>query len=85
MRTKSNTILNLEQFCTNSFDSPFYITEHHQILKLGFIKPFQVQSQLNTISVNEILVPQEAFKPSQVFPELILALYLNKCLKLHKF
>ena len=84
MRTKSNTILDLEQFCTNSVDSPFYITEHHQILKLGFSKPFQVQSQLDTISVNEILAPQEAFKPSQVFPELILALYL-KCLKLHKF
>ena len=32
----------------------------------------------------EILVLQEAFKPSQVFPELILALYL-KHLKLHKF
>ena len=34
-----------------------------------FSKLFQVQSQLNTSSVNEILVPQEAFKPSQVIPE----------------
>ena len=84
MRTKSNTILNLEQLCTNSVDSPYYITERHLILKLGFSKPFQVQSQLNTISVNEILVLQEAFKPCQVFSEFILALYL-KCLKLHKF
>ena len=47
----------------------FYITEHHKIQMLCFSKLFQVQSQLNTISVNEILVLQEAFKPSQVIPE----------------
>ena len=58
-----------------------YITEHHKIQTLCFSKPFQVQSQLNTISVNEILVPQEAFKPNQVIPEQILALYF----KHHKF
>ena len=40
---------------------------------LCFSKPFQVQSQLNTISVNEILVLQEAFKPSQV----IVAIQVN--------
>ena len=46
-----------------------YITEHHKIKKLGLSKPFQVQSQLNTSSIKEILVLQEAFKPSQGFPE----------------
>ena len=40
-----------------------------KIQEPGFSKPFQVQSQLNTSSVNENLVPQEAFKPSQVIPE----------------
>ena len=57
-----------------------YIAEHHKIQELGFSKPFQVQSQLNTISVKEFLVLQEAFQPSQGFPELIPALYL-KCQK----
>ena len=44
---------------------------------LDFIKPFQVQSQFNTSSVNENLVLQEASKLSQVIPELILALYFT--------
>ena len=57
-----------------------YIAEHHKIQELGFSKPFQVQSQLNTSPVKELLVPQKAFKPSQGFPELIPALYL-KCQK----
>ena len=69
MRTKSNTIPNLKQICTSSVNSPFNITELHLILKLGFRKPFQVQSQLNTSPVNGNLLPQEAFKPSQVIPE----------------
>ena len=54
-----------------------YIAEHHKIQKLGFSKHFQVQSQLNTSSVKEFLVLQKAFKPSQVIPELIPALYLK--------
>ena len=69
MTTKSNTIPNLPQICTSSVNSPFYITEHHKILKLGISKPFQVQSQLNTSPVDGNLVLQEAFKPSQVIPE----------------
>ena len=67
--------------CTSSINSPRYITELHLKLKLGFRKPFQVQSQLNTSPVNGNLVLQEAFKPSQVILELILALCL-KCLRL---
>ena len=69
MRTKSNTILNISQICTSSVDSPFYITEHHKILKLGISIPFQGQSQLNTSPVDGNLVLQEALKPSQVIPE----------------
>ena len=69
------------QICTSSVDSPSDITKHHLKLKLGFRNPFQVQSQLNTSPVNGNLVLQEAFKPSQVIPELILALCL-KCLRL---
>ena len=46
-----------------------YITELHKIQKLGFRKPFQVQSQLNTSSIKEFLVLQEAFKPSLVISE----------------
>ena len=57
-----------------------YIAACHKIQKLGFSKPFQVQSQLNTNSIKEFLVLQEAYKPSQVVPELITALYL-KCQK----
>ena len=52
-----------------------YIAEHHKIRASCFSEPFQVQRQLNTSSVNENLVLQEAFKPSQGLPELILALY----------
>ena len=54
-----------------------YIADHHKIQKLGFSKSFQVQSHLNTSSVKEFLVLQEAFKPSQVILELIPALYLK--------
>ena len=54
-----------------------YVAEHHKIQELGFSKPFQVQSQLNTSSVKEFLVLQEAFKPSQVIPKLVPALYLK--------
>ena len=69
MRTKSNTILNLKQICTSSVDCLFCISELHLKLKLGFSKPFQIQSQLNASPVNGNLVPQEALKPSQVIHE----------------
>ena len=62
---------------TNLCLSCYIITEHHKIQMLDFIKPFQVQSQLNTSSVNENLLPQEASKPSQVIPESNLALYFK--------
>ena len=64
-----------------SNDSPFYITELHLKLKLVFRKLFQVQSQLNASPDTGILSPQEAFKPSQVIPELMLA----QCLKRLRF
>ena len=74
MRTKIKHNTKPSQICTSSVDSPSYITEHHLKLKLSFRKLFQVQSQLNTSPVYGNLVQQEAFKPSQLIPELILAL-----------
>ena len=77
MRTKSNTVPNLHKYVQVQLTLPSYITEHHLKLQLGFSKPFQVQSQLNTSQVNGNLVLQEAFKPSQLIPELILAVCLK--------
>ena len=78
MRTKIKHNTKPSQICTSSDDSPSYITEHHLKLKLGFRKPFQVQSQLNTSPVYGNLVPQEAFKSSQAIPEVMLALCLKR-------
>ena len=79
MRTKIKHNTKPSQICTFvQLTLPPYITEHHLKLKLGFRKPFQVQSQLNTSPVNGKLVLQEAFKPSPVIPELIPALCLKR-------
>ena len=78
MRTKINHNTKPSQICTSSDDSPFYITELHLKLKLGFRKPFQVQSQLNASPDTGILAPQEAFKPSQVIPEVMLVQCLRR-------
>ena len=42
MRTKIKHNTKPLQICTSSINSPFYITELHLKLKLGFRKPFQV-------------------------------------------
>ena len=55
-----------------------YIAEHHKTQELGFSKPFQVHSQMNTSSAKDFLILQEASKPSQVSPELIPALYFKR-------